>query len=76
MNYLDVAYIARLYLEDTGWDQVRQLAAEAPIACSLHGHAETVAVFHRKYREGAFTLSEYGQLLDQFATDCDNDAYH
>ena len=45
------------------------LAAEAPVACSLHGYAETVAAFHRKYREGTFKLSEYSQVLDQFATD-------
>ncbi len=51
------------------------LAAEAPVACSLHGYAETVAALHRKYREGTFTLSEYGNVLDQFRTDCDNDAY-
>jgi len=44
------------------------LAAEALVACSLHGYAE-IAAFHRKYREGTFTLSEYSQVLDQFATD-------
>jgi len=76
MNYLDVAYIVRLYIEEAGWEKVRILAAEAPVACSLHGYAETVAAFHRKYRESTFTPSEYGQVLDQFATDCDNDAYH
>ena len=75
MNYLDTAYILRLYIEDDGWEKVRELAAEAGVACSLHGYAETVAAFHRKYREGTFTLPEFGQILDQFRTDCDNDAY-
>src|SRR5262245_18142495 len=75
MNYLDVAYVVRLYVEDAGWEKVRALAAEAPVVCSLHGYPEAIAAFHRKYREGTFTLSEYSQVLDQFATDCDNDAY-
>jgi predicted nucleic acid-binding protein len=75
MNYLDVAYILRLYIEDAGWEKVRALAAEAPVACSLHGYAETVAALHRKYREGTFSLSEYNQVLNQFSTDCDNAAY-
>lgn len=75
MNYLDVAYILRLYVEDSGWEQVRALAAEAPVACSLHGYAETLSALHRKCREGMFTLRDYGEVLDQFATDCDHGAY-
>ncbi len=75
MNYLDVSYILRLYVEDSGWKEVRKLAAQAPVACSLHGHAEVAAALHRKFREGAFTLSEFGKVLDQFELDCDNDAY-
>jgi predicted nucleic acid-binding protein len=75
MKYLDVAYILRLYVEDRGWEKVRALAAQAPVACSLHGYAETVAAFHRKFRERTFTKSVYTQVLNQFQTDCDNDAY-
>lgn len=75
MKYLDVACILRLYVEDAGWDQVRTLAAKAPVACGLHGYGETVAAFHRKFREGTFTSTEYSQVLDQFEIDCKNDAY-
>ena len=75
MIYLDVSYILRLYIEDPGWEKVRTLAAQAPVACSLHGHAEVIAALHRKFREGVFTVSEFRQVLDQFDVDCDNKAY-
>lgn len=76
MNYLDVSYILRLYVEDPGWEKVRALAASAPVACSLHGHVEVVAALHRKLREGTLTRTSYAHVLDQFETDCDNNAYH
>jgi predicted nucleic acid-binding protein len=76
MNYLDVSYILRLYVEDPGWEKVRTLAASAPVACSLHGYVEVVAAFHRKLRERTITRTSYALLLDQFETDCDNNAYH
>ena len=75
MIYLDVSYILRLYVEDPGWEEVRKLAARAPIACSLHGQAEVIAALHRKFREGAFTASEFRHVLDQFDLDCDHDAF-
>jgi predicted nucleic acid-binding protein len=75
MNYLDVSYILRLYVEDPGWEKVRTLAAQAPIACSLHGHVEVVAALHRKFREGTLTRTSFAHVLDQFDTDCDNNAY-
>jgi hypothetical protein len=75
MNSLDVSYILRLSVEDRGWEKVRGLAAQAPIACSLHGHVEVVVVLHRKFREGAFSRTTYAHVLDQFDTDCDNNAY-
>jgi predicted nucleic acid-binding protein len=75
MIYFDVSYIIRLYFEDNGWERVRALAATAPVACSLHGYSEVIAALHRKYREKVLTPGQYRQTLEQFALDCDEDAY-
>ena len=75
MIYLDASYIARLYLEDPGWEQVRELAARALVACCIHGRAEVIAAFHRKLREGVFMPVHYRQVLEQFEIDCEQSAY-
>jgi predicted nucleic acid-binding protein len=75
MIYLDVAYIARLYFEDSGWETVRMLAAQAPVSCSVHGYSEMIAVVHRKFREGSLTPAQYRRTLEQFMVDCGEDAY-
>ena len=69
MFYFDTSYLVRLYLEDEGADKVRSLAVTAPIACSLHGGIESVAAFHRVYREKRLTHAGYVALLDQFRDD-------
>ena len=75
MIYFDASYVARLYVEDTGWEKVRELATRHPVASCIHGRAEVIAAFHRKLREGVFTSVQYRQVLAQFELDCDEDAY-
>ena len=75
MIYLDTSYIARLYLDDPGFEKVRELAGTASLACCLHGRAEATAAFHRKLREGVFTAAQYHQVLEQFEVDCREGAY-
>ncbi len=75
MIYFDTSYVARLYFEDPGWEKVRALAETDRLACCIHGRAETVAVFHRKFREGAFTSSELATLLRQFDRECEPGAF-
>jgi predicted nucleic acid-binding protein len=73
--YFDTSYVARLYLNDPGWEKVRQLAATDHLACCIHGRAETVAAFHRKFREGAIGSNELTTLLRQFDQECEAGAF-
>jgi len=70
MIYFDTSYLARFYLDDTGWQIVRNLAATQHIACGLHGRAETAAAIHRKLREGVFTSAQFRDVLQQFEQEC------
>ncbi len=75
MIYFDTSYIVRLYLEDNGWQQVREIAATDHIACCLLGRAEALAAFHRKFREGVLNHQDMRVLLEQFERECDAGAY-
>ena len=76
MLYFDTSYLVRLHTRDGGWQKVRSLAATDTIACCLHGWAEAVAAFHRKFREGSIQLKELGNLLAQFESDCKAGAFN
>jgi predicted nucleic acid-binding protein len=75
MIYLDISYLARLYLADAGWEKVRALARNDMIACALHGKAETMAAFHRKFREGLVSQPAFTGLMKQFESDCAANAF-
>ncbi|MCB1104169.1 MAG: type II toxin-antitoxin system VapC family toxin [Cephaloticoccus sp.] len=69
MIYLDTSYLVRLYLEDPGYAEVRELAASDHVACATLGQSETVAAFHRKLREGSLSTKSYRAVLAQFEAD-------
>ena len=70
MSYWDAAYIAKFYLDEPESDRVRGLAeAEGEASCSRFGYLETVSVFHRKLREGAFRPADLRELCDQLEAD-------
>jgi predicted nucleic acid-binding protein len=62
--------MVRLHTRDAGWEKVRALAATDYLACCLHGQAETVAAFHRKFRESVINRREFSELLAQLERDC------
>ena len=72
MSYFDSTYIAKFYLDEPESDAVRQLAVSlGRVHCSALGRIEVTSVFHRKWREGAFTEHEYREVTTQFADDCE-----
>jgi predicted nucleic acid-binding protein len=73
--YFDTSYIVRLYLEDPGWQKVREVAASYHVACCLLGRAEALAAFHRKFREGILNHQEMRVLIEQFEKECDEGAF-
>ena len=75
MLYFDTSYLVRLHTRDAGWEKVRALAATDEVACCLHGQAETVSAFHRKFREGSISRGEWSELLAQFVRDCQAGAF-
>ena len=71
MKYFDTSYLARCYLEDTGWQAVRELAGQEPVACCTLGRAEAAAALHRKLREGSLTAEDHAEVALQFRDDCE-----
>src|SRR5437762_3270767 len=76
MLYFDTSYLVRLYTRDAGWEKVRRLAATDTVACCLHGQAETVAAFHRKFRETSLNQKELSQLAAEFERDSSARAFN
>ena len=71
MSYFDSAYIAKFYLDEPESDAVRRLAESlGHVHCCALGRVEVTSVFHRKWREDAFTDSEFHEVSAQFADDC------
>ncbi|MGH7980483.1 MAG: type II toxin-antitoxin system VapC family toxin [Limisphaerales bacterium] len=75
MLYFDTSYLVRLYTRDSGWEKVRALAGADSLACCVHGQAEILAAFHRKFREGVLTRKELGTLLAELDKDSTAGAY-
>ena len=75
MIYFDTSYVVRMHSRDPGWEKVRQFATTDHIACCLHGHAEAIAAFHRKFREGVITQREMATVIAEFEKDSAANAF-
>jgi uncharacterized protein len=71
VSYFDSAYVAKYYLDEPESDAVRALAENlGRVCCSVFGRLEVSSVFHRKWREGAYSESAYKEICAQFDDDC------
>ncbi|HEV2008381.1 MAG TPA: type II toxin-antitoxin system VapC family toxin [Burkholderiales bacterium] len=71
MSYFDSAYIAKFYVDEPQSDAVRHLAETlVRVHCCALGRVEVAGVFHRKWREGAFSEREFREVSAQFSDDC------
>ena len=77
MIYFDSTYLGRLYLEEHGAPEVRQLAVRrGEVFSCATGQAEVASIFHRKLREGAITLAQHTEHLGQFGDDIEGRIWH
>ncbi|MGH7963185.1 MAG: type II toxin-antitoxin system VapC family toxin [Candidatus Binatia bacterium] len=75
MIYFDTSYLARLYIDDHGFTEVRSLAANQRVAAAVLGRVETMAALHRAYRERRSSEQVFRQQVRQFQDDCAQDAF-
>ena len=70
MIYFDTSYLVKCYLREVGSEAVRKLAAgQTSIVCCEYGRLELVVAFHRNFREGLLTRTQYRTVLHQFESD-------
>ena len=69
MIYCDANYLVRLYLEEPGSAEVRDLCVSHRICSAIHAQAEVPSAIHRAFREGRLTPAVFAAVLDQFVTD-------
>jgi predicted nucleic acid-binding protein len=73
--YCDTSYLVRLYLDDRGFQAVRELCSKQPVASAAHAQAELPAALHRAWREGRLQADAFAALMEQFETDCSEGAF-
>lgn len=71
MIYFDTAYLAKCYLPENGYREVRALAERHNVLHSVAiARIELASVLHRHLREGRLRLKQIEEHLDQFDQDC------
>lgn len=75
MIFCDTSYLIRLYLEDHGWEEVRELCASDDVGTAAHAEAEIPAALHRAFRESRLDAAQFRELIGQFQKDCEEGAY-
>ena len=75
--YLDSAYIAKYYVNETDSAAVRrQIQRAAHVCSSIWALVEVTCVFHRHVREGALTPAQGQALTDLFRTHAESGVWN
>ena len=75
--FFDSCYLVRFYLEDAGFEAVRELAGHCrAVAAAWHAQAEVVAALHRAGRERQMGSSALQAALAQFIQDSESGLFH
>lgn len=76
MTYFDTNYLIRLYWDEPGAIEVRDLAAQSErICCARHGRTEFFAALKRKGRESQLSDKDLESVFLQFEADCAQGAF-
>ncbi len=77
LPFFETSYLVRFYLEDAGFEVVRELAGEErAIAAAWHAQAEVVAALHRAFRERGMEQGAFRAALEQFREDSRVGLFH
>lgn len=77
LPFFDTCYLVRLYLEDPGFQAVREVAATGrSVAAAWHARAEFVAALHRIFREHRMEQNAFLAALEQFRRDSEEELFH
>lgn len=75
--FFDTCYLVRLYLEDAGFEAVRELAGSGrAVAAAWHAQAEVVAALHRAGQERRMEQIAVQAALAQFIHDRQAGLFH
>jgi len=73
LPFFDTCYLVRIYLDDTGYEAVRELAGSGPaVAAAWHARAEVIAALHRVFRERRMEQGVLQTIIKQFNQDTES----
>ena len=68
--FFDTSYLARLYVEDAGYLEVRRLTEfVTTVALAWHAHTELVSALHRAFRDSRLDRDAFRAAVGQFEQD-------
>ena len=75
MIYCDSSYLVRLYVDERGSGEVRELCSDNSVASSIHALVEVPSALHRAFREQRLDATAFAAVMAQFEIDRAHDAF-